>query len=807
MAAGSNQLRRSISLSNMEHVGKIRQSIARDRKQGPEQAVCYFDVFTAFSFHLPMSSLEGDSPEFCGHLLSGIQDQGMQRRLEEEGAINWTSKCLQLYCLWTKGDGNCLMHAASLAMWGIHDSNLILRSAVYDAMVGGTGSTLYRRWVQARRKEMHQFDASLDRTQIEREWTKVVEMCNPLHGDGRMESLEEFHIFVLANVLRRPIIVYGLPKVRSYASGGTLAPCSIPGIYLPLLWTPDCVAKNPICLGYAGSHFTALVPDDVYDTRYRPAFPLCTRSGTALPVHFLLEEEYDIVRNYKEDYMMLEKYPGEHGSAFEATQVSIRDQPEFLKKFWSNYVRQCRVSCASHKGIGYGGQTDQRSRLGSSGSSQEVQRCPICNSPGGGPDKSFLCSACYSEQLQAAAGPSATAARPPRADHIIEEGQDPSLPPPRTILPQNKCKTPSCDLYGSAQNEGYCSKCYKDILTTRRASSSQSSQQWENPRPGLCQQCNKFDGVPVLGGLCTGCHTRNIHPRDLPSSAGSSVIGYQQEANMGGEGRTKQCTYPGCTKVRDPSSDYFCFDHFAQHLSNPSAPPGGIKRCTYENCTKTVDPSAKLLCYDHLMLGLEGHLPGFDMSLIQKAQSRQSVHDPPPRQQAVKTGGGGAGFDNGDDLPPPLAVRRPDPAAHQGRLDYHGHPEGRAGPTPHPRSKHLGLEIDRLNIAGNVPEPSKLKCFMCQGMEPTDNPAGVVVCSDHAREMHEICTGVLRRLPRESGKCCLLYVGGCVGARLYSMRKMAATRQGAIACCDMPYCDALYMFVTRRSWLQSGWAE
>ena len=726
MAAESNRLKRSISLSNMESVSKIYQSIAKDRREGPEQAVCYFDVFTAFSFLLPMSSLRRESPEFCTHLLSGIQDQGMQRRLEEEGAINWTPKCLQLTCLRTKGDGNCLMHAASLAMWGIHDSHLILRDAVYAAMKGGTRSTLHRRWAEAQQQVMHQFGASLDGHQKIAEWTRVVEMCNPMGYQGRMESLEEFHIFVLANVLRRPIIVYGLPKVRSHASGGTLAPCSFPGIYLPLLWTPDCVAKNPICLGYAGGHFTALVPSDVHDAPYRPCIPLCTKNGQKLPVHFLLEEEFSTVRNCKDDYMMLESLY-EYGSSYEASQVSIRDQPEFLKNFWSNYVRQSRVSFGntSAGGYGSGGQTDQRSRLGSSGRSPEVQRCPICNAIGGGPEKSFLCDTCHTAQLLAVGGPSTPATRPPRADHIIDEGQDPTLPSPLTTVPREKCKFPSCDLFGSSQHEGYCSQCYKD--PTRRArSGSHSSRQEENPRPRMCQQCHVFEGFPVFGGLCTGCHTKNINPRDIPSTAGSSVIGYQRQANVGEEDRAKHCVYPNCTRVIDPASDKYCFDHFAGQLGNPSAGPGGIKRCTYGNCGKTADPSAKLLCMDHFLQGLDGKLPGFDMSLIVMDQ------DPPARQQAVMPAGGGAGFDAGEALPPPLTV---DPAQ-QNRPGHHGLPE-----------------IDRLNIAANVSEPSKLTCFMCREVEPMDNPAGVVVCSDHAREMHKICTGVQHRLPRETGKC------------------------------------------------------
>ena len=800
MAAQGNQLKRSISLSNMEHVGKIHQSIAKDRREGPPEAVCYFDVFTAFSFLLPMNSLKGESLEFSNHLLSGIQDQGMQKRLEDEGVINWTSSCLKLYCLRTKGDGNCLMHAASLAMWGIHDDHMILRLAVHEAMKSGEGSTLYRRWLNARRQEMHQFSASLDKTQKETEWRRVVDMCNPLGYNGRTESLEEFHIFVLANVLRRPVIVYGLHKVRSLASGVTLAPCNIPGIYLPLLWTPDCVAKNPICLGYAGSHFSALVPSDDYNPRYPPAFPLCNKNGLSLPVHFLLEEEEYSAKGCKQDYLMLEEYQGSIG-VFEAAQVGIKDQPEFLKSFWGNYVRQSRVSFGSFGGGGFGpgGQTEQRARMGGR-QSQEVQRCPICNSLGGGPEKSFLCDDCYSQQLLAVGGPSPPPAHPPRESHIPDEG-DASLPAPLTTTAHrdtHKCKMASCDLFGSPQYEGYCSKCYKEVqLAGRDRIGSQTGHRMDTPRPTpckqchkyegvvvydglcvdchsrrvrpqdtppaahtgptLCKQCHAFEGVPVFGGLCSGCHSRNIHPREIPTTTGSDVMGYQHQANIGGggggasgnptplnqPGRVKYCSHPGCGKVRDPSSEELCFDHFVEQLSNPSSSSGGIRRCTYEGCTKTADPSARILCNDHLMQALDGNLPRFDMSLLMQGGQGHSA-----REQANRMGGRSASFENGDDLPRPLAaVPKGDPA-----LDYRGRPEGKTVAAPFSQARHMGQEIDRINISGKVSEPSKLRCFVCQELEPEDNPAGVIVCSEHARDLHKMKTGLHRPPKQERSK-------------------------------------------------------
>ena len=42
------------------------------------------------------------------------------------------------------GDGNCLLHAVSLFMWGVHDSMLLLRRLLYIALVQDTGQTRAR---------------------------------------------------------------------------------------------------------------------------------------------------------------------------------------------------------------------------------------------------------------------------------------------------------------------------------------------------------------------------------------------------------------------------------------------------------------------------------------------------------------------------------------------------------------------------------------------------------------------------------------------------------------------------------------
>ena len=73
------------------------------------------------------------------------------------------------------------------------------------------------------------------------------------------ESLEEFHVFVLAHVLQRPIIVVADTILRD-ANGEALAPIPFGGIYLPLECDSRECCPSPLLLTYDAAHFSALVP-------------------------------------------------------------------------------------------------------------------------------------------------------------------------------------------------------------------------------------------------------------------------------------------------------------------------------------------------------------------------------------------------------------------------------------------------------------------------------------------------------------------------------------------------------------------
>lgn len=65
--------------------------------------------------------------------------------------------------------------------------------------------------------------------------------------------LEDIHIFALANLLRRPIIVLAQEFYRN------IEPIRLRGIYLPLLVSAKNTVKDPILIGYHSNHFVPLM--------------------------------------------------------------------------------------------------------------------------------------------------------------------------------------------------------------------------------------------------------------------------------------------------------------------------------------------------------------------------------------------------------------------------------------------------------------------------------------------------------------------------------------------------------------------
>lgn len=236
------------------------------------------------------------------------------------GHLNWwtsTGKLPRLEPLATSGDGNCLLHAASLYMWGFHDRELILRTALHRLLTTGREAEgIRRRWkLQTGIRNEEAVGLKFSDEEWDFEWSDVTKIAtNQPRGQPtteslrrygslrvRYESLEEVHIFALAHVLRRPVIVIA-DKVLRGVGGEEFAPVYFRGIYLPLEVSPTLCYKSPVVLAYDASHFSALVAKEQSEPRKQSRYgrmsgrqdvviPLVDPSGALLPVQFIVDPE------------------------------------------------------------------------------------------------------------------------------------------------------------------------------------------------------------------------------------------------------------------------------------------------------------------------------------------------------------------------------------------------------------------------------------------------------------------------------------------------------------------------------------
>uniref|UniRef100_A0A0K0DEE3 ubiquitinyl hydrolase 1 n=1 Tax=Angiostrongylus cantonensis TaxID=6313 RepID=A0A0K0DEE3_ANGCA len=249
-----------------------------------------------YAFCLP--NLERLAPDFRNFLERDLIETSYHVYPEH---LNWWHQYGQkLYPLSTTGDGNCLLHAASLGMWGLHDRQLTLREALYEMLKRGSRRTaLWRRWKWAEHHANQASGLSLTLSDEEwmQEWNGIVALASPIprrtddsssdSTDQIYESLEAVHVFALSHVLKRPIIVVSDTVLRN-AKGEELSPISFGGIYLPLECPSEQCHRSPLVLCYDSAHFSPLVPMR-HDSSQMQIIPITDVNRNLLPVHFVID--------------------------------------------------------------------------------------------------------------------------------------------------------------------------------------------------------------------------------------------------------------------------------------------------------------------------------------------------------------------------------------------------------------------------------------------------------------------------------------------------------------------------------------
>lgn len=181
-----------------------------------------------FQFILSLRS-DSNSLFFFNH--SPYSSNATKTELEESSIINWSLEInvtlgSRLYAIWNRSKGDCLLDSVLQATYGVFDKDNRLRKALADTL-NDAAHTLFVRFKEAEiLKVSHQLPYTLDQMQWEDDWAVV---CSIASQPG--SALEQFHIFVLSHILRRPIIVYGVKFFKSYR-GEKLALAGFQGDFL-----------------------------------------------------------------------------------------------------------------------------------------------------------------------------------------------------------------------------------------------------------------------------------------------------------------------------------------------------------------------------------------------------------------------------------------------------------------------------------------------------------------------------------------------------------------------------------------------
>ncbi|CAK1542309.1 unnamed protein product [Leptosia nina] len=265
------------------------------------------DLNTLTSDHiLLLPDISVYPPDFRIFIEKDLLETATLVTLESASILNWwrgrVPGAPRLLPLATSGDGNCLPHAASLAAYGFHDRLLALRTKVQTLLSGEEGQGLTdairRRWRWSESLSLKSAGLTLSETEWEREWAESVKMASteprPKHQPSaapHYSGLEQLHVFALAHVMRRPVIVFADVALRDFR-GDPIAPIPFGGIYLPLELDPASCSKAPILLAYDAGHFSALVPCEPLPSD-GARVPLEDPAQNPLPIRFNVDPGQD----------------------------------------------------------------------------------------------------------------------------------------------------------------------------------------------------------------------------------------------------------------------------------------------------------------------------------------------------------------------------------------------------------------------------------------------------------------------------------------------------------------------------------
>ncbi|KAL6047584.1 Deubiquitinating protein VCIP135 [Balamuthia mandrillaris] len=184
------------------------------------------------TFTLPLSYLQDG-----GETLDSVIDWDTVANLPETLAKEIPERLVPLK---TTGDGNCLLHAVSRALWGVELYHDLLRKRLHQELT--EHQEWYRRVASAEGQLFNDTD-----------WSRI------LGNAARTGSYLEFmHTFALTNVLKRPILLYASDRdVETFGEGEN----GVAAMFLPArIGAEQCLKQRPVVLAWQNWRKNHYVP-------------------------------------------------------------------------------------------------------------------------------------------------------------------------------------------------------------------------------------------------------------------------------------------------------------------------------------------------------------------------------------------------------------------------------------------------------------------------------------------------------------------------------------------------------------------
>ncbi|XP_056616974.1 tumor necrosis factor alpha-induced protein 3 [Triplophysa dalaica] len=651
MSQGQNFLPKFLFVSNLLKAVKIRERVPNDVVKSSTSGGLIHHLRSMHRYTLEMIRMSQFPQAFREVIQAAILDRAMQCSLEQEKRLNWCREVKKLVPLRTNGDGNCLLHAASQYLLGVQDTDLVLRKALY-AVLKETDTSNFRMRFQTEllhSQEFTQTGLRYSTLNWEEEWVKIVEMASPVSSSNglQFDSLEDIHIFVLSNILRRPIIVIADQVVRSMKSGSSFSPLNVGGMYLPLHWPPGECYKYPIVLGYDSQHFAPLITIKDSGPEMR-AVPLINpgRGGfEELRLHFLTEKEQQQKDKLLKDYLMLIEIPV-IGLGYDPTQIITAARldegnlPEDmnLMEDYLQLVNHEYKRWQEDKESLWAPQSQRPPPFSVSQLSLIEIRCatPRCTFYVS-VDTQPHCHECF-EKRQAGRKPetvSTTNQTSPSDTESRVRLERSTLPSPRSAPPTApslslysethamKCKTPGCLFTLSVEHDGLCERCFtaRQNRTAANGAPQGPSHGWGHGQwatGGLerekdrerererdterCVMCRQ-EVFRIFNGLCPPCMQRTAisergdAQQQEPLTEGSVWALHREAESTGTTNHTWQkpaarpCKRSGCQFFGTAEKLGFCticyLDYQTNHQATPAiVQPRHTSEAGFQNCPR-----------------------------------------------------------------------------------------------------------------------------------------------------------------------------------------------------------------------------